>query len=283
MAIIAGMRWFKALAVYGVFTAWVYAQPLPLLDAHSHYTAFDTPHFSPAQVIHKLDQAGVSHIVISGSPWHLALDLHAEAPHRVIPLLGLYDNLAHKAQWMHDDQLPGLVESRLAQGPWAGIGELHLFAQNADSPVFAQLVRLAHAHNLMLLIHGDPEVVDRAFEIAPDVRILWAHLGTVPEPPVVQSVLERHAQRALWIDTSVRDDRIAPGGQLLPEWRQLFKAHPTRFVVAVDTFSAHRWGRYGEVTTQIRQWVGGLPPELQERLLWRNAETLFEPWLRRQP
>lgn len=221
--------------------------------------------------------------MISGSPWHLALDLHAEAPQRVIPLLGLYDNLAHKAQWMHDDQLPGLVESRLAQGPWAGIGELHLFAQNAASPVFAQLVRLAHAHNLMLLIHGDPEVVDRAFDIAPDIRILWAHLGTVPEPPVVQAVLERHVQRALWIDTSVRDDRIAPGGQLLLEWRQLFKAHPTRFVVAVDTFSAHRWGRYGEVTTQIRQWVGGLPPELQERLLWRNAETLFEPWLRRQP
>ena len=175
------------------------------------------------------------------------------------------------------------MATHLTQGTWAGIGELHLFAHDAHSPVFAELVQLAHTHNLMLLIHGDPEVIGRAFELAPTVRILWAHLGTVPDAAVVQSVLERHAQRALWIDTSVRDDRIAPGGQLLPEWRQLFQAHPTRFVVAVDTFSAHRWGRYGEVTTQIRQWVAGLPPSVQERLLWRNAEALFAPWIGRQP
>jgi hypothetical protein len=268
---------------YVLFSGVVLSQVQPLLDAHSHYTTDDTIHFSPAQLIHKLDQAGVSHIVISGSPWHLALDLHAEAPHRVIPLLGLYDNLLHKVQWMYDDQLPDRVKSRLVQGPWAGIGELHLFARDAASPVFAQLVHLAHTHGLMLLIHGDPEVIDQAFDIAPEVRILWAHLGTVPEPTVLHSVLERHSNRSLWIDTSVRDDRIAPDGQLLPEWRKLFKDHPTRFIVAVDTFSAHRWSRYTDVTQQIRQWVGSLPPDLQERLLRRNAETLFEPWFSRQP
>jgi Tat protein secretion system quality control protein TatD with DNase activity len=274
------------LRTWLLWTLWVgtaWAQQPPLLDAHSHYTAFDTPHFTHAHVVNKLDQAGVSRIVITSSPWQLARELHAHAPQRVIPLLGVYANLAHKSQWMHDDQLPALVESRLAQGPWAGIGELHLFARDAGSPVFAELVRIAATHNLMLLIHGDPEVLDRAFEIAPTVRILWAHLGTVPEPAAVDRVLQRHANKALWVDTSVRDDRIAPAGQLLPEWRQLFLAHPTRFVVAVDTFSAHRWGRYGEVTTQIRQWVAGLPPSVQERLMWRNAEALFAPWLSRHP
>lgn len=278
------MKWLiKSFAVCLLLTGLAHAQQPPLVDAHSHYTAFDTPHFSHAQIVSKLDQAGVSRIVITSSPWHLARELHAHAPQRIIPLLGVYDNFADKARWMHDRELPSRVATHLTQGTWAGIGELHLFAHDAHSPVFANLVQLAHAHGLMLLIHGDPEVIDRAFELAPTVRILWAHLGTVPDAAVVQSVLERHAQRALWIDTSVRDDRIAPGGQLLPEWRQLFQAHPTRFVVAVDTFSAHRWGRYGEVTTQIRQWVAGLPPSVQERLLWRNAEALFAPWLGRQP
>jgi hypothetical protein len=267
--------------VFWAGTAW--AQQPPLLDAHSHYTATDARQLSPGHIIAKLDAAGVSRAVITSAPPLLARELHRYAPQRIIPLLGAYSTDADKARWMHDPELPTRTAALAALGGWAGIGELHLFAQDAGSPVFAELVRIAATHNLMLLIHGDPEVLDRAFEIAPTVRILWAHLGTVPEPAAVERVLQGHANKALWVDTSVRDDRIAPGGQLLPAWRQLFEAHPARFVVAVDTFSTQRWRRYGEITTHIRQWVGGLPTELQERLLWRNAEALFEPWLSRHP
>lgn len=274
---------FLLIAICLAITACAQRPQAPFIDAHSHYTANDTRHFSASDIIAKLDQAGVTRTVISGSPWTLARDLHAHAPQRIIPLLGFYDNFADKSRWMHDAELPQKVAMHLAQAPWAGIGELHLFAQDAHSPVFAQLVQLAHAHNLMLLIHGDPEVVTRAFELAPKVRVLWAHLGTVPEPAIIKHMLTLHAQQALWIDTSVRDDRIAPGGVLLPEWRQLFETHPHRFVVAIDTFSAHRWGRYTQVANDIRRWVSTLPPGLQERMLWRNAEDLFEPWLATQP
>ncbi len=258
-------------------------RPAPLIDAHSHYTASHAREMTASDLIARLDAAGVSRVVITGAPWQLARDLHTHAPDRVIPLLGAYASDADKATWMHDRELPARLATLAAEGRWAGIGELHLFARDAGNEVYAELVRLAHRHHLMLLIHGDEAVVDRAFEIAPDLRVLWAHLGTEPKPEIVARVLLRHAGRALWIDTSVRDDRIAPRGQLLPEWRQLFEAHPDRFVVAVDAFSTRRWQRYGEVTRQIRQWVGGLPPELQERLLWRNAEDLFEPWLKGRP
>ena len=255
----------------------------PLIDAHSHYTAHDARHFSQADIVAKLNHAGVSRAVITSAPWHFARDLHAHAPQRIIPLLGVYASDAHKARWMHDPGLPGRVASQLTQGPWAGIGELHLFARDAHSPVFAELVHLAHQHGLMMLLHGDPEVVDRAFELEPNLRVLWAHLGTVPEPAIVRQVLQRHANKGLWIDTSVRDDRIAPGGVLLPEWRELFEAHPASFVVAIDTFSSYRWGRYTHVANDIRRWVSSLPPALQERLLWHNAEALFAPWLGREP
>ncbi|WP_164084948.1 amidohydrolase family protein [Pseudazoarcus pumilus] len=255
----------------------------PMLDAHSHYTADNAEALSPQQVVAALDAANVSHLVVSGTPWDAVLSLHEHAPDRVVPLLGVYASHLGKAMWMHDADLPARVEARLAEGEWAGIGELHLFARDAGSPVFAALVRLADAHGLMLLIHGDAEVIDRAFEIAPGLRVLWAHLGTVPTPGLVGRTLERHAGRALWVDTSVRDERIAPDGQLLPEWRALFEAHPERFVVAVDTFSTNRWRNYGEVVASIRGWTADLSPELRERMLWRNAEALFAPWLRGRP
>ena len=254
-----------------------------MIDAHSHYTAGAAAALPPEGIVARLDAAEVSRVVVSGTPWQLARELHEHAPQRVIPLLGVYASHVGKAMWMHDQALPARVAARVAQGGWAGIGELHLFARDAASEVFAELVRIAAAHDLMLLIHGDPAVVERAFEIAPTVRVLWAHLGTVPAPGIVARLLERNAANALWVDTSVRDERIAPDGLLLPEWRELFEAHPERFVVAVDTFSTSRWRNYGEVVSGIRQWVGGLAPEVQERLLWRNAEELFGPWLRDQP
>lgn len=255
----------------------------PLIDAHSHYTAGNAEILSPEDVVARLDAAGVSRLAVSGSPWQHARQLHAYAPERVIPLLGVYASHVGKAMWMHDRDLPARIAARAAEGGWAGIGELHLFERDVDSEVFAQLVRIAARHDLMLLIHGDPAVVERAFAIAPDVRVLWAHLGTVPAPGIVVRMLERNAERALWVDTSVRDERIAPDGRLLPEWREVFEAYPERFVVAVDTFSTGRWQRYGEVVSGIRQWVGELAPEVQERLLRRNAEELFAPWLRDRP
>lgn len=260
-----------------------FAQAGPMIDAHSHYTAGNALALAPEDIVVRLDAAGVARVVVSGSPWQHARELHAHAPERVIPLLGVYASHVGKAVWMHDRALPARIAARAAEGGWAGIGELHLFARDADSEVFADLVRIADEHGLMLLIHGDPAVVERAFDIAPGVRVLWAHLGTVPAPGIVARMLERNAGRALWIDTSVRDERIAPDGRLLPEWRELFEAHPERFVVAVDTFSTSRWHNYGEVVSDIRQWVGGLTPEVQERLLWRNAEELFAPWLRDRP
>jgi len=251
-----------------------------MIDAHSHYTAADARTLGPVGIVAKLDEGGVSRVVISGTPGSLAQDLHAFAPDRIIPVLGVYNTEADKATWMRDSDLPARVAAQLAERRWAGIGELHLFARDAQSEVFADLVRMAARHGLMVLIHGDAEVVDWAFHIAPDLRVLWAHLGTQPVPELVGAVLKRHANRALWIDTSVRDDRIAPDGRLLPAWRALIEAHPERFVVAVDAFSTQRWGRYGEVTRQIHRWTETLSPTVRDRLLRLNAEALFEPWTR---
>lgn len=248
-----------------------------MIDAHSHYTADDARILPPEDVPAILDAAGVRRLAVTAAPPELAQKLYAHAPGRVIPLLGVYDEGVDKANWLHDADLPEKAAARLATGRWAGIGELHLFAADANNPVFAKLVRLAERHKLVLLIHGDAEVVNRAFELAPGVRVLWAHLGTAPRPAILARMLARHPQ--LWIDTSVRDERIAPNGRLLPEWRALFLRHPDRFLVAVDAFSSNRWRHYGEVAGQIRAWVEPLPAELKRKLLHDNAARLFAEFL----
>lgn len=246
----------------------------PLIDAHAHYTAADAAVLPPAAVVARLDAAGVHRLAVAGTPPELAQRLYRHAPARVLPLLGVYRNADDKTRWMHDPGLPARVAAQLASGRWAGLGELHLFAADAQQPVFAQLAKLAAAHRLVLLIHGDAEVVDAAFAAAPGVRILWAHLGTEPRPELLAAMLARHPR--LWVDTSVRDERIAPDGVLLPAWRALFERHPTRFVVAVDAFSVNRWRHYGSVVAAIRRWLEPLPQPLRDRLRHDNAARLFD-------
>lgn len=250
------------------------ADTAPMIDAHAHYSAADAAALSPADVLAKLDAAGVRRMAVTSSPPGLAQALYRYAPARVIPLLGVYASDLHKGSWVHDDSLPQRVATLLDEGTWAGIGELHLFAADAHQPVFEQLVRLAAARRLVLMIHGDAAVVERAFAVAPEVRVLWAHLGTDPQPALLAAMLARF--QGLWIDTSVRDERIAPDGRLLPAWRTLFERHPDRFVVAVDTFSVNRWQHHEAVVARIRGWVDPLPAPLKAKLLHDNAARLFD-------
>jgi Amidohydrolase len=248
-----------------------------MIDAHAHYSAPDAAVFSADAVLAGLDAAGVRRVVVTSSPPDLAQALYRHAPERIIPLLGVYASDLHKDNWVHDPGLPERVAAQLQHGTWAGIGELHLFARDARQPVFGALVRLAAARKLVLMIHGDAEVIEQAFAVAPEAQVLWAHLGTQPEPAVLDAMLARFPQ--LWIDTSVRDERIAPNGTLLPQWWALFERHPDRFVVAVDTFSVNRWRQYETVVARIRNWVDPLPQPLKSRLLHDNAAQLFESFL----
>lgn len=246
----------------------------PMIDAHAHYSAPDAAEFPPALVLAKLDAAGVRRLVVTSSPPLGVQALYRHAPERILPLLGVYETDRDKGNWVHDPALPARVAAMLDAGVWAGIGELHLFAADAHELVFGEIVQLAAARDLVLLLHGDTEVVDAAFAVAPGVRVLWAHLGTRPEPAVLAAMLARHPR--LWVDTSVRDARIAPDGVLLPEWRALFERYPDRFVVAVDSFSVNRWREYAAVVAEIRRWVEPLPRRLRAGLLHDNAARLFE-------
>jgi predicted TIM-barrel fold metal-dependent hydrolase len=252
--------------------AWTAASTL--FDAHVHYDANDAGRFTPAQVIATLEAAGVRRAAVIGQPPERALQLYEAAPGLIVPLLGVYRAPDDKQHWTEDSHLPARVAQALRDGPWHGIGELHLFAPRRHSPVFLRIAALAEQHGLPLLLHCDPAVIDSLYARSPDVRVVWAHAGAYPYPPLLRDYLERYP--GLYVDLSMRDDLVAPDGTLAPDWETLFWEYPERFLAGVDTFSAARWKSYGSAVRRIRHWLGQLPAPVAERIAYRNAAGVFD-------
>ncbi len=246
----------------------------PLFDAHLHYDIDSAGDYAPGEIVAILQANGVKRAVVTSYPPSQALSLYDAAPELVVPFLGVYRTPEDKQAWVQDTRLAARLERMLSDGPWRGVGELHLFAEQRLSPVFLRIVELATRHRLPLLMHCDPAVIDTLFEHSPNAQVIWAHAGTYPYPQLLRDYLDRYHR--LYVDLSVRDERIAPDGELDPDWENLLWEYPDRFLVGVDTFRAERWADYGNVAARIRGWLGQLPENVSAQIAYRNALGLFE-------
>jgi hypothetical protein len=246
---------------------------LSLFDAHLHYSAEDAAQYTAADILSILDRNDIVRAVVTSTPPQQVLSLYRRAPVRIVPFLGVYRQPGDKQDWHRDATLPARVEAQLTAGLWAGIGELHLFADDRHSPVFRRLAELAVQHDLPLLLHCDPAVIDSLYEHTPGVTVIWAHGGTYPWPPLIRDYLQRYP--ALHADLSVRGERIAPGGLLDPAWTPLLLEFSDRLLIGVDTYSTRRWQQFDRVAGGIRDWLAQLPGEVAERIAHTNAASLF--------
>ncbi|MBO1922977.1 amidohydrolase family protein [Thiomicrorhabdus sp. 6S3-12] len=245
-----------------------------LFDAHLHYAAEDVQNFSPQQIEAIFDRNQVAFAQVSSAPTDGTEILYRAMPQRIIPFYSFYHGFHDKAKWMDDPAVVPATEKALKSGFYRGVGELHLFKDKVNSPVFQQVVLLAKQHRLPLQVHGDAEVVDKVFELYPQATVLWAHLGTRPEVDFLNAMLQKYPQ-GLYIDTSVRDGMLLSNGKLNKEWRDLFITHQDRFMAAVDTYSVQRWENFDKVVSNIRDWLGDLPPEVAHKIAYQNAAELF--------
>ena len=163
------------------------------------------------------------------------------------------------------------VEERLKKYRYAAIGEFHVYGADADLPVMRRMVQLAKQHGLWLHLHGDSDAVERVIRQDPDARVLWAHSG-FDRPEAVRAMLKKH--RKLHADLAYRNDH-ASGGKVDPAWREAFLEFPDRFLVGTDTFTPERWHYIVEHADWSRAWLADLPPDVAERIGWRNGEALF--------
>ena len=256
-----------------VSSAGVASATQPLFDAHLHYNSKDAARYTPDQIVEILKEANIERALVTSRPPAQVLSLYRHAPTMVVPLLGVYRSFADKGTWMHDATLPARVAEMLANGPWRGIGELHIFAMDRRSPVFREIVALAVQHDLPLQMHCDPSVIDALFEYAPSARVIWAHGGAYPYPSILRDYLERYP--GLAIDLSVRDHRIAPDGVLDTDWEWLLMEYPDRFMVGVDTYRTARWSTYAEAAGEIRAWLEQLPESVSQAIAYGNAARRF--------
>lgn len=243
----------------------------PLFDSHLHW---DTDHpVTAGALINLLTHEDITGAAITSRPPTRVLDVHALAPTRIAPILGVYEGDTTKQNWLSDPDVPVRLARRLTDARWRAVGELHLFADQRLSPVFHAVVDTTVERGLPLLLHADPAVIDTVFALHPRAVVIWAHGGAYPYPDLLADYLMRYPN--LHIDLSVRDDRIAPGGQLRDDWHWLLTEFDDRFTVGVDTYRPARWSDYGKVADRIRRWLGQLPVVTAGNIAEHNARRLL--------
>ncbi len=265
------MRLFLFVAFLGLAGAAVKAEPLPIFDAHVHYSHDAVELIPPKQVADILRKAGVRRALVSSSDDNGTQLLHKEAPDIIVPALRPYRRRGEIGTWMHDATVIDYVEANLRKNKYHAIGEFHAYGADIETPVLQRIIALAKQYGLLLHAHSDADAVERIFKADPQARVLWAHSG-FDRPEAVGAMLRKH--KKLWADLAFRSDQ-ASGSTVAPEWRAVFEEFPDRFMVGTDTFAPERWYYVGEHAKYSRGWLASLPEGLAKKIAYQNAEAML--------
>jgi phosphoglycolate phosphatase-like HAD superfamily hydrolase len=253
----------------------------PLFDAHLHYNVEAVEAYPLADVLAKLQRAGVRAVIANSRPNDGTKALAAARDGRVtvVPFVRLYRNRADYTGWPNDPSIVEMVLKELAAGtaagPYRGLGEFHLYdSANADGPTARRLMQLAQERGLAVLAHVDDVAIDKLMAHAPEAPVIWAHTGIGGVPVErVRALLQRYPK--LLGELSYRPGLTDADGGLSAEWKALLTAMPERFLVGSDTWINARWDDYENLMRQARRWLGSLPPAAARRIAWDNGAALF--------
>jgi len=165
-----------------------------------------------------------------------------------------------------------LIEQELTRGIYRGIGEFHVFGQDAAATQVGRIVRLSVEQGLWLHAHVDVQALHALHAHDGRARVIWAHTGFGTPVAEVAELLERYP--ALMGELSYRSG-IVEGDRLTAEWRELLTRHADRFLIGSDTWVNERWESYGSLMAGYRAWLAQLPKPAAEQIAFRNAERIF--------
>ena len=177
-----------------------------------------------------------------------------------------------------------------------------------DHPLFLLLADVAAEHGVPIDLHmeaiakaipppAEIEGLPQSFRLTPNIaamerllahnrraKIIWAHAGWDNTgdrtPQLCRRLLAAHPN--LYMDIKI--DPLKPGknspladggtGTIRAEWLSLFKDYPDRFVIGSDQHyprPSEGPQRWESVVLLLKQ----LPPDLQRKIGWENAEKLY--------
>jgi len=251
----------------------------PIFDAHLHYNDEATAAYPVPEVLKRFRASGVATILATSRPNDgtralvRAANADPRAAPRVVPFIRPYRTPADVGTWFNDPEIYALIESELARDVgYRGIGEFHVFGNDAGGIWVKRIVALAVERNLWLHAHCDDAALELLFGHDPTVKIIWAHTGFTTPPAKIADYMDRYPN--LIGELSYRSD-VTTGADITPEWRALFLAHPDRFVVGSDTWVNDRWDQYADIIAHYRTWLSQLPADVGARIASGNGERLF--------
>jgi hypothetical protein len=248
------------------------AESIAIIDTHIHYSHDAWDMLPPAEAIKVLRKAGLQQAFVSSSSDDGTQLLYKQAPDLIVPVLRPYRRRGELSTWFKDETVVDMLAKRLASNTYAGIGEFHIFGNDANTPVMKRVVQLAKKHGIFLHAHSDADAVINIFAQNPDARVLWAHSGFA-EPDDIREMLGRFPN--LRADLAFRNEH-ATADSVDPDWRLLFEAFPDRMMIGTDTFAPERWYYVVEHAEWTRNWLKDLPNELAQKIAWKNARALAD-------
>lgn len=250
------------------------AAPMPIFDAHLHYNAEAREPYPLSALRTLFETHGIQGILANSRPNNGTRALvDARFPGLwVVPFIRPYVVRPDRYTWFDDPAIYDLIESEFRRGDYQGIGEFHLFGQDAASPWVKKTVDFAVRHDLYLHAHSDETALEILFAHNPKVKIIWAHTGFTTSPERIEAYFMKYP--SLWGELSYRYD-VSSGGRLDPAWKALLERHSNRFLLGSDTWVNERWASYGEIIAGYRSWLAELAPQAAERIAWKNAAAMF--------
>jgi Amidohydrolase len=257
------------------------AQPLPIFDAHMHYNVEARGEYPPEKVLDIFKRNNVRGILANsrpneGSELLAALAAKKQPDLNIVPFIRVYRDRADYGTWHKNPEIVAMIEreftSGFFKGKVRGIGEFHLYGDEAKSKEFAQIVDFAKRQDLWLHAHCDEAALAVIFQLNPGAKVIWAHTGFSVATEKVVALMKQHS--GLMGELSYRND-VTEGGKLSKQWRALFIAHADRFLLGSDAWVTERWAQYEELMSYYRKWLAELPKDKAEQIAFRNGERMF--------
>ncbi len=244
-----------------------------LHDAHIHYSQDVWSDLPVALAIDMLKQQGIERALVSATPTEGAEKLYHEAPQLVVPMLRPYKNWRHRFQWFNDPSLKNYIQQHLQRVPYQGIGEFHVFGNDALSSVVKQVIAIAQEKQLVLHAHSDYEGIVNLLNNADKVKLIWAHGGFDVPVDTIRALLVDYPE--LYIELSYREGIVDSQNKLTIEWYRLFTEFPDRFLLGHDTYKPSRWAELPELVDFSRSWLSQLPVDIRQAISRNNFDYLF--------
>ena len=256
----------------------------PLIDAHSHLPNLQVlDAYVAAMKRHKVDKVvllGVGGVQKQDVEWIAAAA--KRHPDRVIQGAPVPDPLGQGQA--------SKLDALLGSGQYRAAGEVHVRQESrkidrrADDPAFGQVLEVAAKHGVPVVIHCEltaaaASSLEAALQKHPKAVIVLAHGGSA-EPAMLKGLLGRNPN--LLVDLSgmhyQRTPRLASEkGPLDPAWKALIEKFPDRFLMGSDVWAPRLFepATLDRLLAWTRRILGELPPEVAQKVAYRNAARLF--------